>query len=145
MAPVFVIATLTLGVFFWASAGYLAACAVGLGLVTAVPAWTVARLLFALRPKRWVGALLFALVGAASAIAAFGLISLAGNGQFAPLTALGPAGGRGVMVLIGYAAICSCLGWLTVYVHRAADVYLDALGGHTFEEIARVIDTTSGK
>lgn len=144
MTPLFVIATLTLGVFFWASAGYLTACAVGLGLVVAIPSWAIARLLFAVHPKTWVGALVFAMAGAASASVAFGLISLGETGQFAFLAAFGAGGAYGVIVLIGYAAVCSWLGWLTIYLHRGAPAYQDALGGHTFEELARLIEA-SGK
>jgi len=140
IAPVFVISILTLGVLFWTTVGYLGACALGLGLASAIPFWFFASRISMIRDSTRFGAVLFLFAGAASAICAFGLLAMTQSLTFAPLEGLGADDSGAVIVLTGYAAVCSMLGWLTIRWNARAPEYEDALGGHTFEELAHLID-----
>ncbi|HEY1532133.1 MAG TPA: hypothetical protein VGF80_15035 [Galbitalea sp.] len=143
LAPVFVVATLTLGVLFWTTVGYLFAFAIVVGTAVAVPLWVVASALARRTACVAIGAVLFLVVGAVAAGIGFGILALGATGHFAPLDALGARGENGVLVFTGYAAVCSMLGWLTVRLHATRPAYSDALGGHTFEELASLLELTS--
>ena len=132
IAPVFLVGALTVGILFWTTVSILSAYALGLGLLVAVPVWAIAGRVVARNDSVGVGFMVFFAAGAVSGILAFGLIYLQGG--------LDAFGLGGALVLTVYGAICSSLGWLTVTLHRTPPAFEDALGGHTFEDFAKLMD-----
>ncbi len=129
VAPMLLIATFALGVLFWSVAAYVFGYVLGIGFALAVPLWLAAHGIQRREDRGWCGAILFLLAGAFPALLAFGHLALVDSGEFAPLSSLGADGATGVILLIGYAGICSSLGWLTVRVGTKESPYADALGG----------------
>lgn len=139
MIPLFLGGLISLAFFLWFVVAYIGICALVAAVVLGIPfgllAWTATT--HAGKPVR---VLAFAIAGAATAAVACGIVAEWTCGVFQPLDAFGPQAGAGVLVLITFTAVCSALGWLTASHHVHPQPYVDALHGHTIEELAELLD-----
>jgi hypothetical protein len=135
LAPAFIVSVLTLGILFWTTIGYVLAYGGGIGVVVAIPVWIIAKLAFGLHQRAWFGVILFAVTGATTAVLAIALMDVLGGAAFAPFQPFEGSALAGTIVVTVYAGACTCLGWLTVYLHRAPTPYEDALRGLDFAQL----------
>jgi len=139
LAPVFLAAALTLGVFVWSTVGFFIGYALGIGVAVSLVLWIAARFLMRLFDRTWLGIVLHLIAGAGAAVATFGVIAFARDGSFLPLSN-GNSTANAQLAVVAFAGICSCLGWLSVRLNTKPRAYDDALDGHSFAELAELLD-----